>query len=268
MPEVFAALVLGVVQGISEFLPISSSGHLRLIQDLFGWTEEFGLVFDTWLHVATLAAVVLYFRADIAHMITSAFSSDPAHAADKRLAWLVVLGTIPTGIIGLAGGDFFENADILYVGIAFLITSASLTAADLFSRKTLHAAEGLGLGRALLVGVAQGIAIMPGISRAGATMSAGLGLGLDREQAARFSFLLSGPIILLAGAKQGLDIVLTGEAGPGVLVTVVGCIAAAVTGYFAIAGLMAYLRNHSFTPFAIYTALLGTSVIVWRLIVS
>lgn len=266
MSEIVIAVFLGVVQGLSEFLPISSSGHLRLIQEVFGWTDEYGLVFDVWLHVATLVAVVVYFREDITHMVTSAFSRDPERARDKRLAWLVVVATIPTGLIGLAGGDFFVNAPMLLVGFAFLGTSALLTSADLLSRKSLHAAEGLGWWRAVLVGVAQGIAIMPGISRSGATMSAGLALGLDREQAARFSFLLSGPIILLAAGKQAVDVIVSGEQGAGLAATVFGCIAAGLTGYYAIAGLMAYLRTHSFKPFAIYTALLGTSVVVWQLV--
>ncbi|MDP2234554.1 MAG: undecaprenyl-diphosphate phosphatase, partial [Actinomycetota bacterium] len=234
--EILQAVLLGIIQGISEFLPISSSGHLRVFQELFGLTDEFGLVFDTWLHVATLAAVVVYFRTDLFNMVRSAFSSDPERSGDKRLAWLVVVATIPTGLIGLAGGDFFETADILYVGIAFLITATALTLADLLSRRSVHEASRLGWGRAILVGVAQGIAVMPGISRAGATMAAGLGLGLDREQAARFSFLLSGPIILLAGARQGVDIILTGESGPELASILVGSAAAAITGYFAIAG--------------------------------
>jgi undecaprenyl-diphosphatase len=263
--EVVQAIFLGVVQGASEFLPISSSGHLRLVQELFGMPDQFGLAFDTLLHLATLLAVIVYFRQDILHMIRAAFSRDPALATDRHLAWLVVVATVPTGIIGLVGGDFFESADMLYVGFAFLITSAILTTADLFSRKSLHKAEALGWKKAVLVGVAQGIAIMPGISRSGATMSMGLGAGLDREQAARFSFLLSGPIILLAGLNQLLDVI-SGEAMlPGIAVTFTGFVAAALTGYLAIAGLMAYLRRHSFVAFAVYTAVLGVSVIAWQL---
>ncbi len=263
--EILQAVLLGVVQGISEFLPISSSGHLRLLQEVFGLTDDFGLVFDTWVHVATLAAVVVYFRADLAGMAASVLSRDPGRRADRRLAWLVVVATIPTGLIGLAGSDFFESADILYVGVAFLVTSAALTLADALSKMTLHEASALGWKRAVLIGVAQGIAVMPGISRAGATMAAGLGLGLDREQAARFSFLLSGPIILLAGAKQALDVFLTGEAGPSLLATVAGSAAAAITGYLAIAGLMAFIKRHSFRVFAVYTGMLGVGVLVWRL---
>lgn len=263
--EVLQSIVLGVVQGLAEFLPISSSGHLRLIQDGLGW-NAFGLAFDTMLHVATLLAVIVYFRRDLLGMVRSAFSRDPDRAHDRKLAWLVVLATVPTGIIGLAGSDWFEGASLLFVGIAFLITSLILTASEMLSRKSLHDADQLSLLGAIGVGVAQGIAIMPGISRSGATMAAGLGLGLDREQAARFSFLLSGPIILLAGAKQGLDVVLGSEPMPGLWVAVAGFIAAALTGYAAIAGLMAYLRDHSMLAFAAYTAILGSAVVLWQVI--
>lgn len=262
--EVLRAVALGVVQGIAEFLPISSSGHLRLLQDGLGWSD-FGLAFDTLLHVATLLAVLVYFRADIVHMVGAAFSRDDARSDDRRLAWLVVIATIPTGIIGLAGNDFFEGAPLLYVGIAFLITSATLALTDRLSRHTLHSASRLTWGRGVLVGIAQGIAVMPGISRSGATMAAGMGVGLDREQAARFSFLLSAPIILLAGAKQALD-VFSGDASlPGFAASALGFLAAAVTGYIAIAGLMSFLRRHTFLPFVAYTALLGVAVIVWQL---
>ena len=262
--EVVQAIILGVVQGLAEFLPISSSGHLRLIQDGLGWSD-FGLAFDTLLHLATLFAVVIYFRSDIAHILKAAFSRDETLASDRHLAWLIVVATIPTGLIGLAGSDFFENADLIWVGVAFLITSISLLAADRLSKHVVHSAAKLNWFSAIGVGIAQGIAVMPGISRSGATMAAGMGFGLDREQAARFSFLLSAPIILLAGAKQALDVVGGQATLPSPTATVLGFIAAAVVGYAAIAGLMAYLRDHTFLPFAIYTGVLGTCVILWQL---
>lgn len=262
--EVVQAIILGVVQGLAEFLPISSSGHLRLIQDGLGWSD-FGLAFDTLLHLATLLAVVIYFRSDIAHILKAAFSRDEKLTSDRHLAWLIVVATIPTGLIGLVGSDFFENAELIWVGVAFLITSVSLLAADRLSKRTVHSAAKLNWLSAIGVGIAQGIAVMPGISRSGATMAAGMGFGLDREQAARFSFLLSAPIILLAGAKQTLDVVGGQATLPSPAATVLGFIAAAVVGYAAIAGLMAYLRDHTFLPFAIYTGVLGTCVILWQL---
>ncbi|MDO8986892.1 MAG: undecaprenyl-diphosphate phosphatase, partial [Coriobacteriia bacterium] len=123
------SLVLGVVQGLAEFLPVSSSGHLRLFQEVFGW-QEFGVAFDVMLHLATLLAVAVYFRRDIANMALAAFSKDTKRSADRRLAWLVVVATVPTGIIGLLGNNWFETVPMIYVGIAFLITAAILTAAD------------------------------------------------------------------------------------------------------------------------------------------
>lgn len=264
MTDVFRSLVLGVLQGLAEFLPVSSSGHLRLFQEVLGW-DGFGIAFDVMLHLATLLAVAVYFRRDIANMAAAVFSRNPARSADRRLAWLVIVATIPTGIIGLLGNNWFETVPMIYVGVAFLITAAVLTAADRLSNLSLHAATNLSWNQAILVGVAQGIAIMPGISRSGATMAAGLGLGLDREQAARFSFLLSFPIILLAGVKEAMD-VLDGTASmPPLVVSAVGFVAAALTGYIAIAGLMRFLRKHTFLPFAVYTAALGIAVIIWQL---
>jgi undecaprenyl-diphosphatase len=263
--EVLQAIFLGAVQGLTEFLPVSSSGHLRLIEEALGWTEEFGLAYDTILHVATLLAVIIYFRHEFWAMITAAFSSDPAKAHDKKLAWLIVVATIPTGIIGLLGSDWFETAAMIWVGVAFLITSASLTAAEKLSVKHTHDAEQLGWGSAILVGIAQGIAIMPGISRSGATIAAGLGVGLDREQAARFSFLLAAPIILLAGGKQALDVAVGAATLPSPAAVIAGFITAAATGYLAIWGLLAWVREHTLYPFAVYTGLLGIVVIVWQL---
>ncbi len=261
--EILKAIVLGIVQGVAEFLPISSSGHLRVVQEGLGWTE-FELAFDVMLHVATLLAVVVYFRRDLLGMTRAAFSTDPARQHDRRLAWLVVVATVPTGLIGLVGNDWFESADLLWVGVAFLVTSGFLVLTERLSNKSLHDAEGLSWKGTLLVGIAQGVAIMPGISRSGATMAAGLGLGLDREQAARFSFLLSGPIILLAGGKHAVDVFTGSQAMPDPLVAVAGFIAAAVTGYAAIAGLMSFLRRHTMYAFAAYTAFMGAAVILWR----
>ncbi|MDP2181935.1 MAG: undecaprenyl-diphosphatase UppP [Actinomycetota bacterium] len=262
--EVLQATILGVVQGLAEFLPISSSGHLKLIHEGLGWSD-FGLAYDTFLHVATLLAVAVYFRSDLVRMARSAFSSEPTRADDRRLAWLVVAATVPTGVIGLVGNGWFEDASLLWIGVAFLLTSVVLIAADRLSRSVAPPAERLGWGRGLLVGVAQGLAIMPGLSRSGATMSAGMALGLDREQAARFSFLLSVPIILLAAVKQGIDVLGDAQTLPSLPAVLAGFIAAALTGYVAIALLMRLLRNHTFLPFAVYTALLGSAVIVWQL---
>ncbi|MDI6900384.1 MAG: undecaprenyl-diphosphatase UppP [Anaerosomatales bacterium] len=264
--ELLQAIVLGIVQGAAEFLPVSSSGHLVIVPALFGW-DDFSLGFDVLLHLGTLVAVIAYFRRDVVNLVRAAFSSDPERAHDKRLAWLIAAGTIPTGIIGLAFNDLFESLfeSVVWVGWFLLITASFLTLSDRLSRKVTHDATRLSVRGALLIGVAQGMAIAPGISRSGATMAAGLGLGLDREQAARFSFLLSIPIILLAGGKTALDLVTTaGEGMPTLLVCVVGFVASALSGYAVIAGLLSWLKKHTLLVFAGYCAVAGTAVLVWQ----
>lgn len=267
MIEVLQAIGFGILQGVAEFLPISSSGHLRVAQDIFGVTEQFGLAFDVFLHIATLLSVIVYFRKDLIHMGMSVVTKSEDRKEDRRLLLLIVVATIPTGLIGLAGADWFENVPTLYVGIAFLITSIMLAATDRFANKSKGNAMRLGWLQAVVIGIAQGLAIMPGISRSGATIAAGLGLGLTREQAARFSFLLSIPVILLASAKQGYDVFVMGETLPGLAALIAGFAASAITGYLAIAGLMNFIKKYSFTVFSIYTAIIGVSVIIWQLMV-
>jgi len=267
MLEVLQAIGFGVIQGIAEFLPISSSGHLRVVQDMFGVTEQFGLAFDVFLHIATLLSVIVYFRKDLIHMGMSVVTRSEDREEDRHLLLLIVIATIPTGLIGLAGADWFENVATLYVGVAFLITSIMLAAADRFPGASKNKVMRLGWLQAVVIGIAQGLAIMPGISRSGATIAAGLGLGLTREQAARFSFLLSIPVIFLASAKQAYDVFVMGETLPGLAALIAGFAASAITGYLAIAGLMNFIKKYSFTVFSIYTAIIGVSVIIWKLTV-
>lgn len=265
--EVLQAFVLGVVQGIAEFLPISSSGHLVLVPAVFGWEEFAGNVaFDVLLHAASLSAVIVYFRHDLWRMVLAVLSSGTELAAERRLAWLIVAGTFVTGVIGLAFDDFFESLfhSPLWTGVFLLVTATFLTLAERLSRVPSHRPETMSLRQALFIGLAQGAAIAPGISRAGATISAGLATGLSREQAARFSFLLSTPIILLATAKTAFDALSEGSTLPGLTACIVGFAASAVASYLAIAWLLGYLKNRSLYPFAIYTALVGTIVIVWQ----
>lgn len=266
--DVMQAFVLGIVQGAAEFLPVSSSGHLVLVPAVFGWDEP-SIGFDVLLHLATLVAVVVYFRRDLLLMVKAFFSRGPALQTERRLAWLIIVATIPTGIIGLAFNDFFESlfTSITYVGVFLLVTAAFLALAERLSRKSLHDPATMGWKQAVAIGVAQGMAIAPGISRAGATMAAGLGIGLDREQAARFSFLLSVPIILLAGGKTAVDVVIHNEPFPGIAVCIVGFLAAAISGYAVIAGLLSWLRRRSLLVFSAYCAIVGTAVLVWQSIV-
>ncbi len=267
--EVLQALVLGIVQGVAEFLPISSSGHLVLVPAVFGWEEFAGNVaFDVLLHAASLTAVVFYFRADLWNMVRAFFSRDPDRAADRRLAWLLIAGTFVTGVVGLLFDDFFESLfhAPLWTGVFLVVTAAVLTSAQRLARARIASPEAMSWSQALLVGLAQGAAIAPGISRSGATISAGLAVGLTHEQAARFSFLLSTPIILLASAKTLAEAATTGSTLPSASSCVVGFVASAVASYLAISWLIGYLKNRSLYPFAVYTAVVGTIVIIWQVV--
>jgi undecaprenyl-diphosphatase len=267
--ELIQAVVLGVVQGIAEFLPISSSGHLVIVPELFGWQEFAGNVsFDVLLHLGTLVAVFAYFWSDLWRLLMAAFSSDPDKAADKRLAWLVVAGTFITGVIGLAFDDFFKSLfdRVIWVGLFLMVTSVILVVAERLSTKRFDAPERMTWLQASLIGLAQGFAIMPGISRSGSTISAGLLTGLDREQAARFSFLLSAPIILLASGKTAYDAISSGASSlPSLPVSIAAFAASAIAGYVSIAWLLNYLKKRSLYPFAVYTALVGAAVVAWQL---
>ena len=263
--DLLQAIVLGAVQGLTEFLPVSSSGHLVLLPEVMGW-EQHGLAFDVLLHSATLLAVLAYFRSDIGRMAAAAFSRDPADTADRRLARLIVIGTVPTVAVALAFQDLFESLFLSPgpVGGFLLVTALVLYAAETSTRKEGVEPSEMRWWQAALIGLAQGAAVAPGISRAGATIAAGLGAGLDREQAARFSFLLSVPVIAAATAKTALDASTGAASLPAVLPSAVGFATAAVTGYLAIAGLLAYLRARSLYVFAAYTAAVGIAVLTWQ----
>jgi undecaprenyl-diphosphatase len=265
--QVVQAIVLGIVQGIAEFLPISSSGHLVLVPAILGWEDFAGnLAFNVLVHAASLTAVVTYFRHDLWQMVLAFFSRTQERATDRKLAWLIIAGTFVTGSIALLFNDFFESLfeAPIYAGGFLIVTAVILTSAEKLTHVRTDRAEDMNLRQALFVGLAQAVAIMPGISRAGATISAGLAAGLTRAQAARFSFLLSTPIILLATIKELYDAVTHGSSLPSLWACIAGFIAAAVSSYFAIAWLLAYLRNRSLYPFAVYTAILGTIIIIWQ----
>lgn len=270
------AIVLGITQGITEFLPISSDGHLILVPALFGWSR-FGLGFDVVLHAATLLATVAYFRRDVWALATGLFSKAEERARDRRLAWFVIAATIPSVVIALAFEPLVERVETLpmstqvtIVGGFLLVTAALLAGAELLARRsksTIATAEDIPLKQALLVGLAQGFAVAPGLSRSGTTIAAGVALGIKRDEAARFSFLLSIPIIFAATAKKILlDVIVGGEALPAAGPLIVGLITTALVGYAAIALLLPYVRKHSLWAFAIYTTIAGTAILVMSLL--
>ena len=261
------SVILGLVQGATEFLPISSSGHLVIVPAIFGW-EAPPVAFDVLLHLGTLVAVIIYFRHELSQVALGLLTRGAERAPARRLGWLLIAGTVPTAIIALAFDDLFESlfTELLYVGVFMVLTAVILTAAERLSRKDVHDSAQMKWWQAALVGVAQGAAIAPGISRSGATIAAGLGLGLDREQAARFSFLLSIPAIAMASA-WALTSVVSGEVTMSdPLVSLAGFLAAAASGYVVIAGLLAYLRRRTLYPFAVYCAVVGVAVVAWQVL--
>ncbi|MEA2452958.1 MAG: undecaprenyl-diphosphatase [Actinomycetota bacterium] len=256
--SVFHAAVLGAVQGLTEFIPISSSGHLVLVPEALGWDQP-GLGFDVLLHVASLAALIGYFRKDLIGLVRGVFSGD---RSSRRLLLLLVIGTVPAAIAGLVLNDYFEKAfdDAKSSAIQLLFTAAILVGAELVYRHhrarqdRLRSIDDLNATDATVIGVAQAIAILPGISRSGSTIAAGLGLKMERDDAARFAFLLAIPALFGAALVKVPDLggaELTG--GPAIA----GFIVSLVTSYIAIAGLIRYLRNRTLYPFAIYCVIAG-----------
>jgi undecaprenyl-diphosphatase len=271
--DIIQAIIIGIAQGLTEFLPVSSSAHLVFVPHLLG--TESNLAFDTILHVGTLVAVVAYFFKDVLEMIRAFFSSliDIAHRKFreglkedryKKLAWLVIIGSIPAGLVGILFKDFFEGLfnNIPIVGFFLLITGVLLYASEMVSRKTVHKKDlkEFSIKNSLLIGIAQACSIAPGISRSGATISTGLFLGLDRKLAARFSFLLSIPAILGAALVQAKDI--SSVLDISTAATVAGFIAAAITGYLAIKIVLKLISERDLLIFAYYCWIVGALTLI------
>lgn len=262
MNEFYAAF-LGAIQGLTEFLPISSSGHLALLEHFFG-LKEAGLGFDIMLHLGTLLAILIYFRADWWAMARSVFSrqNDRRARIDRRFLSYVVLATIPGGVLGWLLKDKAETVFREPLSVAGTLAGAGLLLilAELFSSRS-RSYEDLSLKDALLIGFAQALAVIPGISRSGITICMGLFLGLDRQGAAKFSFLLSAPIIFGAGLNHLLVLHKYGQSGyNNVFYYTIGLAAAGATGYLVIKYFLRYLERHSLYIFAYYRLLVATGV--------
>jgi undecaprenyl-diphosphatase len=248
-----------VVQGLTEFLPISSSGHLVLFPHFLGWTDP-GLAFDVALHLGTLSAVIVYFRRDLWRLAESLIRwDDPGRAMDRRQVLFLLLATIPAALAGLALEDTAETAfrSPALVAATLMIMGLALAIADRFSRSNQKMTD-LTLGASLAIGVAQALALIPGVSRSGVTITMGRVLGLERPEAARFSFLLAVPIIAGAGVLKIKDIF----ASPDPTGVAVGFISAALSGLLAIWFLMRFVQRHSYLPFVIYRWALGIFVLL------
>ncbi len=254
--EYLRAVVLGIVQGLTEFLPISSSGHLILVPALFRWPDQ-GLAFDVAVHAGTLVALLGYFWRDWYVMGASLISDLRARrlhwrsvAPETRLAVLIAVGTIPGGVIGVAFNDWFESnvRQPWLVACTLALFGAVMLAVD---RRAVGSrdARSLGLADALLIGLGQALALVPGVSRSGATIVAGLVLGLRRDEAARFAFLLGTPAFVGAFVLEARDLP---QAEGSVLAPLVGMAVAAAVGAAAIAWLLRYLRTRSLAPFVYY----------------
>ncbi len=264
--DLIQVVVLALIQGITEFLPISSSAHLILPKELLGWPDQ-GLAFDVAVHVGTLAAVVIYFRADIIRLISGWCVSLTGNGfnQDARLAWFIIAATIPAGLAGLLFDDYIEaNLRSTSVIAATTIGFGLLLAfADRFSGSGRSLAE-LTLFTALVIGLAQAFALVPGTSRSGITITAALFLGFSRTDAAKFSFLLSIPIILLSGGYKGLELA-TSTSDVDWFAIAIGVVLSAVSAYLCIHYFLSFIQKLSMLPFVIYRLLLGGYLIFFSL---
>jgi undecaprenyl-diphosphatase len=266
--DALQALVLGVIQGLTEFLPVSSSGHLIVVPDLLGW-EEHDLAFDVALHVGTFGAVLAYFRRDWLRFFRSFLRDASEHgtalarfAPDSRLLLLLALGSLPAGVVGIAFGDAIEDnaRGVALVASMLIAVGVLMWVAEMLGRRS-EGLESVGLGRAMLIGAAQAVALIPGTSRAGITISAGLFAGMTREAAARFSFLLATPAIAGAGLVKLPDLV-SNSSDIETLPLVVGMLSAAAVGFVAIWFLLRFLQTNSLRVFVAYRLALGLSVLL------
>jgi undecaprenyl-diphosphatase len=279
MDLVFQAILIGVLQGLTEFIPVSSSAHLELAPWLFGW-DEGGLVgslaFDVFLHLGTLVALLGYFWRDWVRLIGAFIASlrerrigpDP----DRRLAWLLALATVPAALIGFVGEDLIDEvlhggSDAVRLAIAgFLVVGGiALLAADRLGARRRELTD-VGPGTALAVGFSQALALLPGISRSGATITAALALGLTRESAARFSFLLATPITVGAGLYGSRHLLEEAHTASEWLAIGGGFVAAAIAGVLAIGFLLAWLRDRSVAVFTVYR--IGFAAVVVALVLA
>ncbi|NLI90765.1 MAG: undecaprenyl-diphosphate phosphatase [Peptococcaceae bacterium] len=253
--SIIQAIVYGIVQGIAEFLPISSTAHLVLVPWLFGW-EDPGVVFDVALHLGTAAAVIIFFLKDWLNLIQAGFTKPGTQ--DGQLFWLLVLATIPGALFGVFLDKYMEDfRNAALIGVMLIIMGVILYAADKFSPREIVLRE-TGIKRSILIGLAQVFAVIPGVSRSGITITAGRLLGMTRESVAKFTFLLSAPIILGDGLYHAKGLLHTHIDKAPFLTAM---ITAAVVGALSIKFLLNYIKNKGFGLFAVYRFILGALVI-------
>ena len=259
------AIVLGIVQGLTEFLPVSSSAHVEIVSRLFHWGDP-GAAFTAVTQIGTETAVIIYFWKDITKIISSWFKSlyqaDARKLPEARLGWFVLLGSLPIGILGLVFKDHIETTarNLWIVATALIVMGVVLGAADRYAKHT-KTIDDLNPKNAVAFGIGQALALIPGVSRSGATISFGLFMGFKREVAARYSFLLAIPAVLASGLLELVKVV--NDPAVEWPVTLVATLVAFVVGYWVIATLMKYLVSGSFMPFVIYRIVLGLAIMAW-----
>jgi undecaprenyl-diphosphatase len=271
---ILQAILLGVIQGLTEFLPISSSGHLVILPFFFNWNlpEKEMFIFDVLVQLGTLVAVIFYFREDLVAILREffkqLFKGTPFATHEARLGWLLIIATIPAGLAGLFFQDMVEQTftSPLFAGIALLVTAILLFLGEQISQN-IGDIKDITVFKALIMGLMQSLALFPGISRSGATISGGMLRHLKRESAGRFSFLMSIPIMLAAGALSTYQMVTEVPNLTQFLpVMVIGFLSATIVGYIAIRWLLRFLVNHSLIYFSVYCALLGgVTILIWTL---
>jgi undecaprenyl-diphosphatase len=262
--SILEAIVLGIVQGLTEFLPISSTAHLRVVPAFLGWPDP-GAAFTAITQLGTMLAVVIYFRRDLWRIVRTWLRSlrDPSVRSelDARLGWYLIIGTVPISIFGVAFKDQIETGarNLFLIGAMLILLGLILLLAERVGTRTRDIQQ-VGLRDGVVVGFAQALALVPGVSRSGATITAGLFLGMRREDAARFSFLLSVPAVVLSGLFE-LETFLGTAGDTGVTALIVATAFAFVSGYAAIAFLLRFLVTHTTKVFVAYRVLLGALVI-------
>lgn len=262
MIDFLYAAILGIIQGLTEFWPISSSGHLVLAHDLLQFDVANDLSFDVALHIGTLLALIIFFWADIRRysvaFVRSIANFQVRTNADQRMAWLIILGTVPAAIAGYLFAVAIESSlrAVWLVALMLIIGGILFIVVERVAKKQKQLPD-LGWKGALTVGIAQALALVPGVSRSGATICTGMAIGFTRETAARFSFLLSIPIVFGAGAKKMLDLAEAGIGEREWLMMLVGLLASAIVGYIAIKFLLRFLAKHPLNVFGWYRIALG-----------
>lgn len=261
--DLLHAIFLALIQGFTEFLPISSSAHLILPSEVLGWPDQ-GLAFDVAVHVGTLSAVLIYFRHDLASLLRGWLGQVAGRgpSPDSHLAWMLILATVPAGIAGLLFHDYLEiyGRSVFVIATTTIIFGVVLGVADKMTSQQYRLHD-VNWRFALFIGMAQAVALIPGTSRSGITITAALFLGFGREDAARFSFLMSIPIILLSGLFEGIGLA-TAERVDW-LAMVVGVIVSGVSAYVCIHFFLRFIARLSMMPFVIYRLLLGTALFLF-----